>query len=67
MPTFLALRPARRLAPLALVLPFSLFLSPPTQAQNPPPVIGSQNTVTADPPGKSRLYRGLQCHRRQAV
>jgi Peptide N-acetyl-beta-D-glucosaminyl asparaginase amidase A len=50
MPTFLALRPARRLAPLALVLPFSLFLSPPTQAQNPPPVIGSQNTVTADPP-----------------
>jgi hypothetical protein len=50
MPTFLALRPVRRLAPLALVLPFSLFLSPPTQAQNPPPVIVSQNTVTADPP-----------------
>ena len=50
MSTFLALRPGRRLASLAFVLPFSLFLSPPTQAQDPPPVIGSQNTVTADPP-----------------
>jgi hypothetical protein len=50
MSTFLALRPDRRLASLAFVLPFSLFLSPPTQAQDPPPVIGSQNTVTADPP-----------------
>jgi len=50
MSTFLALRPVRRLASLAFVLPFSLFLSPPTQAQNAPPVIGSQNTVTADPP-----------------
>ena len=50
MSTFLALRPGRRLPSLAFVLPFSLFLSPPTQAQDPPPVIGSQNTVTADPP-----------------
>jgi hypothetical protein len=50
MSTFLAWRPVRRLAMLAFVLPYSLFLSPPTQAQNPPPVIGSQNTVTADPP-----------------
>jgi hypothetical protein len=50
MSTFLALRPVRRLASLAFVLPFSLFLSPPAQAQNAPPVIGSQNTVTADPP-----------------
>ena len=50
MSTFLALRPGRRLASLAFVLPFSLFLFPPTQAQDPPPVIGSQNTVTADPP-----------------
>jgi len=49
MSTFLALRPVR-LASLAFVLPFSLFLSPPAQAQNAPPVIGSQNTVTADPP-----------------
>jgi hypothetical protein len=50
MSTFLALRPVRRLASLAFVLPFSLLLSPPTQAQNASPVIGSQNTVTADPP-----------------
>jgi len=50
MSTFLALRPGRRLASLAFVLSFLLFLSPPTQAQDPPPVIGSQNTVTADPP-----------------
>jgi len=50
MSTFLALRPVRRLASLAFVLPFSLFLSAPIQAQNAPPVIGSQDTVTADPP-----------------
>ena len=50
MPTLLALCLVRRLAALAFVLPFSLFLSPPSQAQNPPLVIGSQNTVTADPP-----------------
>jgi hypothetical protein len=50
MPTLLPLCLVRRLAALAFVLPFSLFLSPPSQAQNPPLVIGSQNTVTADPP-----------------
>jgi hypothetical protein len=68
MSTFLALRPVRRLARLAFVLPFSLFLTPPTQAQGPPPVIGSQNTATADPPVTRpheqpcivQLFSGLQ-------
>jgi peptide N-acetyl-beta-D-glucosaminyl asparaginase amidase A len=68
MPTFPALRPVRRLALLVFALAFFLFLSPLAQAQNPPLVIGSQNTVTADPPVTPpheqpcivQLFSGLQ-------
>jgi hypothetical protein len=48
MSTFPASRPIR-LALVGVALAFLFSLSPLTQAQNPPPVIGSQNTVTPDP------------------
>jgi hypothetical protein len=68
MSTFPALRPVRRLLLFAFVLALLLLLPPLTQAQNPPPVIGSQNTVTADPrvtrphepPCVVQLFSGLQ-------
>jgi hypothetical protein len=49
MSTFPALCPVRGTLLVAFTVAFFLLLSPLTQAQNPPPVIGSQNTVTADP------------------
>ncbi|HEY1470103.1 MAG TPA: peptide-N4-asparagine amidase [Candidatus Acidoferrum sp.] len=67
MSTLPALRPVR-LALFPFAFAFFFLLSPLTQAQNPSPVIGSQNTVTADPrvtrpheqPCIVQLFSGLQ-------